>query len=371
MTNNILEGLVSKLGFGFMRLPKNGDEFDRAQINAMVDAFIDSGGTYFDTAWIYEGSEEALRDSLVKRYPRETFQIATKLNLRFLQSADQMESQFKTSISRLAVDYVDFYMLHGIDAPLSVERGEGWGAWDYVKDLKAKGLVRHWGFSFHGPPQDLEEILAKHPDAEFVQLQINYLDWKNPKVQAEALYEIARKHNIPIIVMEPLKGGLLTGDNSPIEDLLLGVDPTASLASWAFRFVAQLEGVFMTLSGMSSLEQLTENVTIFKNLKPLSDDELVTLTRAAEIIEAIPRIACTRCDYCKDCPMKIMIPGMINTYNDYMVYNTKNNVEHMYRLLSRLGANASACTECRACEDVCPQKLDITGTLAKLATLFD
>ena len=371
MPSTIQMDKIGRLGFGYMRLPRKGAEFDTEQIKKMADAFIDSGGTYFDAAFVYEGAEAALCESVVKRYPRENFRIATKLNLHFVEKPEQMAEQFKTSTQRLGTDHVDFYLLHGIGAAAS-KKAEELGAWDYLSDLKAKGLISHMGFSLHAPPEELDEILSKHPEAEFVQLQINYIDWDNPKVQSRKLYEVARKHNTPIIVMEPVKGGMLTGDTSPIAKLLRDANPKVSMASWALRFAAQLEGVFVTLSGMSTYEQLADNIATFENMKPLSDGELTVLKKAAEIFDAVPRVACTSCRYCvKDCPSNILIPVLIDIYNSYLIYNTTTNLDHGYKIWTRTNGKAGDCVACRVCEGICPQKLDIVETLEKTSALFD
>jgi predicted aldo/keto reductase-like oxidoreductase len=354
-----------------MRLPRKDGAFDMAQICEMADAFIESGGTYFDAAYVYEGAEAALCESVLKRYPRENVQIATKLNLHVADAPEQLDQQFNTSLERLGTGYVDFYLLHGINAKAS-KKAEELGAWEYVRDLKAKGLVRHAGFSFHGQPEDLEEILSKHQEAEFVQLQINYLDWNNPDVQSRRLYEIARGHGKPIIVMEPLQGGLLASEASPIAPLLRDAGPGVSMASWALRFAAQLEGVVVVLSGMSSSGQVADNISSFADIKPLTPDEQAVLDKAVEIINAAPRVACTDCRYCiGDCPSKIMIPSVIDIYNDYLIHNTTTNLSHGYRFVTMNGGKAGDCTACRSCESVCPQKLDIVDTLAKASALFD
>ena len=371
MSGRIDTEKISKLGFGYMRLPRNGGKFDMEQIKKMADKFIESGGTYFDAAFVYEGAEVALRESVITRYPRDKVQIATKLNLHFVDDPAKYREQFNTSLERLGTDYVDFYLLHGINAGSS-KKAEEIGAWDFLSELKSKGLIRHMGFSFHSSPEDLDEILGKHPEADFVQLQINYLDWESEKVQSRRLYEVARKHDVPIVVMEPIKGGMLTGDASPIAGLLKNANPDASLASWALRYTAQLEGVFVTLSGMSSYEQLVDNVATFADLKPLPDDEKAVLKQAVDIFNAVPRIACTSCRYCvNDCPSKIAIPTLIDTYNSYLIYNTTVNLDHGYRMWTRDGGKAGDCIACRVCEGICPQKLEIVDTLAKVSALFD
>jgi len=362
---------IGKLGFGYMRLPRKGPAFDMKQINKMVDTFLDSGGTYFDAAYVYKGAEVALRETLVKRYPRENVQIATKLPIQPDDSLDTLKERFNTSLERLGTDYVDFYLLHGIRSKLN-KKAEELGAWDYLSELKAKGLIRHMGFSFHAQPEELEEILSKHPEAEFVQLQINYHDWDDPDIQSRRLYEIARKYDMPIIVMEPLLGGLLAGSASPVSGILHGSNPNASLASWALRFVAQLDGVFVTLSGMSSLEQLVDNLSTYADIKPLSNDERAVLDEALAALNSMPRIACTLCNYCtNDCPSKIRIPNLISIYNDYLVHNTKINLDNNYRWVTRISGKAGDCIACRVCENACPQNIEIVDTLAKISALFE
>ena len=371
MPDSIQTEKIGRLGFGYMRLPRKGNAFDTEQINKMADVFLDNGGTYFDAAYVYEGAEVALRESVVKRHPRRDVQIATKLPLHSADSRKKLEELFATSLERLGTDYVDFYLLHGISSKAS-KKAEDIGAWDYLADLKAKGLVRHMGFSFHAPPGDLDEILSKHPEAEFVQLQINYHDWDDPDVQSRRMYEIARKYNIPIVVMEPLLGGLLTGVDSPVASLLRGADPKASLASWALRFVAMLDGVFVTLSGMSSYEQMTDNLASFTNMKPLTDAERALLEEAVRILNAMPRIGCTDCRYCVEgCPSKIKIPRLIEIYNHFLVFKTEAKLSGGYRWCTMNAGKARDCTACRACEDICPQKLDIVDTLAKISAVFD
>jgi len=341
------------------------------EIAKMADTFIENGGTYFDAAYVYEGAEAALRESVIKRHPREKVQIATKLNLHPVSSLRQMEEQFKTSLERLGANYLDFYLLHGINSQGN-KKAEELGAWEFFSDLKAKGLIRHMGFSFHGVPEDLEEILGKHPEAEFVQLQINYLDWDNPKVQSRRLYEIACKFSVPVVVMEPIKGGMLTSETSPIAALLREASPDASMASWALRFTAQLEGVLVTLSGMSSYAQLSDNVKTFSDLKPLSAEDMAVLARAVEVINGVPRIACTTCRYCvADCPSKIAIPNLIDIYNSYLVHNTTTNLHHGYNLWTRGAGKAGDCIACKVCEEVCPQNLEIADTMAKVSALLD
>lgn len=387
MSDKYLGESFPKLGFGFMRLPRLpldpsappaapagpfGPQapFDMEQICKMVDHFIENGYTYFDTAFIYQGSEEALRDSLIKRYPdREKYQIATKLNLMFANDKKGMEDQFNETMRRLETPYIDFYLLHGLGKD-SAKKAEDLGAWDYVKGLKEEGKVKHYGFSFHGAPEDLEDILTKHPDAEFVQLQLNYLDWDSEDVQSRKLYEIARAHNTPIAVMEPLKGGKLASETFPPATDFRAVEPDDSSASWGLRFIADLEGIMIILSGMSAYDQLTDNVKTFNALKPLKDSDRAIIAAAAETVRKFQGVPCTACNYCSpNCPQKINIPAMIGIYNEYLLYKDPTNVGgHMYNFQP---AKAKDCISCGACVEHCPQNIDIPDVLAKLSPLVD
>jgi len=370
MTSLSLSENTVKLGFGYLRLPKTDGKPDQSLINKMVDKFLSSGGIYFDTAYVYEGSETALRETVVKRHPRESFKIATKLQLDVVGPEMSMEDILDTSMERLGIDYIDSYLIHGINSG-SNQKAEKLGAWDHLLKLKAQGLIRHMGFSFHGPPEDLDEILQKHPEAEFVQLQLNYFDWENPKVQSRRLYEIAREHNKPIIVMEPLLGGKLASTDSPAAELFFKADPDASPASWGLRFVAGLDGVIMTLSGMSSYEQMTDNIATFTNFSPLTKDERSVIDKAAGILRSVPRVGCTQCNYCKDCPSNIHIPMLIDVYNDFLIHKTTTNLDRFYYLATVGSGKALDCIACGACERICPQSLPIVETMANISKMFD
>lgn len=371
MADSYLGESIGKLGFGCMRLPKKGDIFDLATINKMVDTFIENGFTYFDTAYVYQGSEEAIREALVKRHPRHAFTLATKLPVRMANTAADLTAFFNTSLERLGTDYIDFYLLHGMDAKLN-EKAEAFGAWTLVKNLKASGKIGHVGFSFHGAPEDLDEILTKHPEAEFVQLQINYLDWNSEKVQSRRLYEIARHHQKPVTIMEPIKGGMLSSESSPMAATLKAVNPDASVASWALRFAASLDGLITVLSGMGSMDQMLDNINTVKNLLPLSKPERDAIQKAVDILNTSPRLPCTGCRYCvAHCPQQINIPMLLNLYSDYVVYNTTANVDHIYEMFTRGGGKANTCVACRSCEEQCPQKIEISSYIAKLSVLLD
>ena len=370
MSGTIQTDKIGKLGFGFMRLPRINGELDEKQVNKMVDAFLSSGGTYFDAAYVYDGAEVALRKTLVERHPRESFQIATKLPVGMVNAQRPMEHFINTSLERLGTDYIDFYLLHGINSKAN-QQAEDLGLWEYLKDLRSQGIIRHIGFSFHGHPNDLDEILTKHPEVEFAMLQINYNDWTRPRVMAKRLHEIAREHNKPVVVMEPLLGGKLASTESPIVELLRIADPDASIASWALRYVAQLDGVITTLSGMSTFEQVEDNIKTFTDIKPLSTDEMATIEKAVDILNGVPRIECTSCNYCKDCPSDINIAALIGLYNDYLIHKTLVNLAGGYNWMTGGRGKAKDCTACGACEDICPQDLEIIETLKKVSKLFD
>ena len=370
MSSSVQTEKIGKLGFGYMRLPRIGGQVDDAQVNKMADAFLENGGTYFDAAYVYDGAEVALGKSVVKRHPRESYQIATKLPVGMVNKDRPMEHFVETSLERLGTDYIDFYLLHGISAAAS-KQAEELGLWEYFAKLKSQGTIRHMGFSFHSHPKDLDEILTKHPETDFVMCQLNYDDWDKPKVKAKRLYEIAREHNVPVVAMEPLFGGKLASNDSPIAGILKGANPNVSVASWALRFLAQLEGLFVTLSGMSTFEQMEDNIKTFADLKRLTNDEMAVIKEAVKALRGVPRIECTACNYCKDCPSNIPIPNLINLYNDHLVHKTMENLHGSYNWLTGGRGKARDCTKCKACEDICPQDIEIIDTLAKVSGLFD
>ncbi len=365
---------IRKLGFGLMRLPKNGDEFDIEQIKKMVDRFLEEGFTYFDTAWAYEGSENAIRQALVERYPRESYQLATKLAAWInCKTRDDAVAQFERSLELTQAGYFDYYLLHNL--------GEGrtkffdrYDIWEFAKEKKAEGLVKHIGFSFHSTPEELEEILINHPEMEFVQLQINYGDWENAQIQARANYEMARKYNMPIIVMEPVKGGMLATPPSEVQELLKSADPDASPASWAVKFAADLEGIITVLSGMSSLEQMEDNLSYMKDFKHLTDSERETLDKARKMIDEYPIIPCTVCNYCaKVCPQNIGISGSFSAKNYLTLYNNMDMAKNQFGwLVAGHGLkNPSECVKCGVCEEACPQHIKIREELEKVAETFE
>lgn len=364
---------IQKLGFGLMRLPMNGSEIDLEHTKKMVDHFMANGFTYFDTAYVYIGgkSEVVLKEAVVDRYPRESFQTASKLPFWEVKEASDMERIFQESCDRAGLKYYDFYLLHALGRD-SFHRSEELGAWDFVKELKAQGRIRHLGFSFHDNAEVLEEILKKHPETEFVQLQINYADWESEDVQSRKCYEIARKYDVPVIIMEPVKGGALASMTPEIQNLLKQADPKASVASWAMRYAASLEGIITVLSGMSNEEQLADNCKTLADLKPLTDREYQLIDQVVDVLNHTPTIPCTACKYCvDDCPQKINIPGVLFASNDYTIYNNLPGSQLHYGFATKDTGKASDCIACGVCEGLCPQHIGIIDHLKTAATLFE
>ena len=373
MADRYLGESIKKLGFGLMRLPMLGEEIDIEQVKKMADTFMSKGFTYFDTAYVYIGgkSEVALKEAVVDRYPRDSFQCATKLPLWDLMGAAEMESTFQESLDRAGLKYYDFYLLHAMDHT-KVKKADEIDAWGFMKRIKEEGRAKHIGFSFHDSAEVLEGILASHPEMEFVQLQINYADWEDDNVQSCKCYEVARKYNVPVIIMEPVKGGSLATMPEEIQKLYREANPELSVPSWAVRYAASLDGVITVLSGMSNEEQLNDNVSYMENFQPLSDAERETVQKAVEILNTLPTIPCTGCKYCVDgCPQKINIPGIFEAMNEYILYNNLERAKHSYENAVKEGGKASDCIQCGACEAHCPQHIGIIETLEKAAATLE
>ena len=360
-----------KLGFGLMRLPRRGMGIDVRQVSQMVDLFMEAGCTYFDTAHVYLGSEEAARKALVERYPRESYTLATKLYAPASPTRKSALKQFETSLKRTGAGYIDYYLLHSLMGN-NVGKYERMQLWDYVADLKARGLVRHVGFSFHDGPELLDDLLTQHPEVEFVQLQINYEDWENPSVTSRANYEVARAHDKSIVVMEPVKGGRLANPPAKVRELLRAHDAKASFASWAIRFAASLEGILCVLSGMSDVAQMQDNLSYMRDFKPLDTGERRVLRQAQQLLGATPSIPCTGCRYCtKGCPRRIDIPGVFSAMNSRLLDGALEQASVAYEEACAEGGRASECVACGQCERACPQHIPIIDELRRCAATFE
>ena len=364
---------TKKLGFGLMRLPLlNGDDptsIDKEQVCRMVDSFLEQGFTYFDTAYMYHNgaSERAVKEVLTSRHPRESYTLATKMPTMFLKKEEDLDRIFKEQCEKCGVEYFDYYLIHCLNTDL-YETAKRLRVFEYVQGLKAAGKAKHIGFSFHDKAELLDTILTEHPEVDFVQLQMNYLDWEDEKVQSGKCYEAAVKHGKPVIVMEPVKGGTLAKVPEGVEKLYKSIKPEMNIPSWAIRFAAGLPGVMMVLSGMSDLSQLTDNTSYMKDFVPLTDKEQEAIRQAVGIIRTQTAIGCTACHYCtEDCPKNIAIPEYFQLYNRYQ--NTKKEERlplfEEYAELTKTHGAASDCVQCRRCEGMCPQKLSIVDTLTK------
>lgn len=358
-----------KLGFGMMRLPKidpeNAASIDLELVKQMADHFLERGFNYFDTAYMYHdaASEPAAKAVLSDRLPREQFRIATKLPTMHLKNPEDMERIFREQLKKTGAGYFDYYLLHCLNKT-NYETAQRLDAFSFVQQKKEEGLVRKFGFSFHDSAELLDRILTEHPEVEFVQLQINYLDWESPTVQARLCYETARRHGKDIIVMEPIKGGTLAQIPKEAEEPLRAVHPDWSPAQWALRFAAGLEGVFMVLSGMSTPEQLEENTEFMQNPEPLTEQETELLFQSAEIINRSVAVSCTGCYYCVgDCPKQIRIPEWFARYNEA-------GKPGAVSFAPIQGGTPSACIACGRCERNCPQHLPIRRILVSVAKEF-
>ncbi len=367
---------IQKLGFGCMRLPlldeKDQKSIDIEQFKQMVDVFIEDGGTYFDTAHVYhEGaSETALKQALTSRHSRDTYTLATKCLAWAEPSKQSAQSNLPTSLERMGVDYVDFYLLHNVGGERTAKFDE-YDMWEFAAKKKAEGLIKHVGFSMHDGPETLDALLTEHPEMEFVQLQVNYLDWNDPVTQSRACMEVAAKHDVPVVIMEPARGGNLVRLPQRAADVLHAANADADLASWAYRFCWNLPGVLTVLSGMSNIEQVRQNCASYAANVPFSDAERTALDSAIEALRAVPTVPCTNCRYCvKECPQQVAIPAIMGLLNLDAMLDDHKFVKDLYSWQAA-PAKASDCIECGSCEAMCPQKIDIIDQLKRAVETFE
>lgn len=367
-----------KLGFGLMRLPltdaNDKGSIDIEALKEMVDTFMEQGFTYFDTAWMYCAfkSENAVKEALTDRYPRDRYTLTTKLHASYLKKKEDRDRIFEEQRQKTGVEYFDYYLLHAIDQELYSIYNE-MDCFNWLIGKKKQGLVKHIGFSYHDSAEFLDQVLTEHPEMEFVQLQMNYLDWESAEVQSRKCYEVASKHGKPVIVMEPVKGGTLADVSAEVRESFAAYHPDLSVPSWAIRFVASLDNVAMVLSGMGNMEQLMDNISYMKEFVPMNAEETELVHKAAEMIKDSIAIPCTGCSYCTEgCPMQIAIPDLFRVYNKSKrgeITDVEANEE--YRQLTESGGKARECLACGQCQVACPQHLEIINYLKDVAKCME
>ena len=363
-----MEGFDRKFGFGFMRLPMDGDQVDIPQTTQMVDEYLNAGFTYFDTAhgYLQGKSELALKSCLTSHYPRDRYVLTDKLTNFFFKSEADIRPFFQSQLEACGVDYFDFYLMHAQSeekfAYFKANR-----AYETAFALKAEGKIRHVGISFHDRAEVLDRILTEYPQIEVVQIQFNYVDYNDPAVQSRLCYEVCRKHNKPVIVMEPVKGGNLVNLPQQARDVLDALHG-GSPASYAIRFAAGFPGIVMVLSGMSDLAQLRENVSLMQNFKPLNEQELAAIAQVQQSFRSMHLIPCTACRYCADgCPQRIAIPDLFSLMNTWKLHHNHNAIYYYDSVYTAPGSRASDCVRCGKCEAACPQHLPIRELLEQVA----
>lgn len=363
----------SKLGFGLMRLPKDKQgQIKLDEVQRMVDSYMERGFNYFDTAYVYEGSEEAIRQTLVEKYPRDVYTLADKLPAWKLACQEDVERIFQESLNRTGVDYFDFYLLHSVEKS-HYPTYEKYQCFDFIQEMKKQGKIKYMGFSFHDDADFLDKVLTEHPEIDFVQLQLNYLDWENGVIQSRRNYEVARKHHKPIVVMEPIKGGTLASFSDDIERIYKDYAPQKSIASWAMRYVASLDGVMTILSGMSNAQQMNDHLDTMTHFEKINNEEAKLIKQVTDQVLSYPTIPYTKYRYCTPgCPMHIQIPDLFTAYNSAKMYGENRRYQTYYKDHSTGDYQpAKACIACGQCESVCPQHLEIISLLKEVSEVFD
>ncbi len=370
---------MNKLGFGLMRLPQlddNPENIDQEQLEKMVDLYMENGYNYFDTAYPYHNglSEVSLKKAVVERYPRDSFKIADKLPIFFIHEEKDMQHYFNEQLKRCGIEYFDYYMLHNV-CSWNEYAFTKVDSFRFLKEKKEEGLVKKIGISLHDEPEYLEKILKQHPELDFVQLQINYLDWDDKAIRAKECYEIARKYEKPIIIMEPIRGGGLAKVPEEAEKLMKEYNSEVEPSSWALRFCAGLDDVFMVLCGMSTIDQMEENIASMKNFTKINSEEQEILNKVADIIHSSIEIPCTSCNYCLEtCPQNIYISKYFELYNAEKQTKWQGFSQQLNMYLTYINKDfgrASDCVECDVCIHQCPQRLDIPRYMKKVSEEFD
>ncbi len=365
---------MERLGFGFMRLPTDDEGINYEELNPMVDYYIEHGGKYFDTGYQYHNgkSEEAIRKAVIERYPRDEVLIADKMPIYIMSNDDNPLEIFNTQLERCGVDYFDYYLVHNTSEAFYTGVCKELEVFDTLKELKKEGKIRKIGISHHDTPEILEKVITEHPEIEFIQIQVNYLDWENPAIQSKKCYEIAKKYGLPVIVMEPVKGGNLVNLPEDAEKKFKEYSDDSN-ASWALQFVLNMEESEIILSGMSNLQQVKDNVNTVTKFKNLDEEQEIRIKQVTEILLDSLEIPCTYCDYCGNhCPKNIPISKYFSLYNNKK-QTVGNPMLHAiyYNNIAQKFEKASACIECGECEKVCPQKIEIVDNLKKVVELLE
>lgn len=366
---------MEKFGFGMMRLPQLDEndptKVDVEQVKQMVDEYIKAGGKYFDTAYPYHNgvSENVLKEAVVDRYPREDIIVTTKLPIFSVEKPEDMEKFFNEQLEKCGVEYFDYYLIHNINE-MTHHAVYDFDSFEFVRQKKKEGKIKNMGFSFHDKPEALIEALEAFPDCDFVQLQLNYLDWESASIASKKCYEIATEYNKPVIVMEPVKGGALANLPEDAEKIYKEYDENSENVSWALRFCNDLDNVFMILNGVSSLEQMKSSIGIFTDIQKLTDEEQELISKVCDIVNDLTPIKCTECNYCiEHCPIKIPISKYFSLYNTSHINKTQGgdpvNAAVAYLVLAESDEHGAAneCVECHVCEKFCPQHLEIPELL--------
>lgn len=369
-----MDGIKKNFGFGCMRLPMIGEEVDLEQFKAMTDYFIKNGFNYFDTAhgYLRGKSEIALKAALVDRYDRSSYILTDKLTEPFFKTQEDIRPFFQSQLDILGVDYLDYYLMHAQNAT-NFKHFKTCHAYETAFELKREGKIRHVGISFHDTAEVLEQILTEYPQVEVVQIQFNYLDYDDPAVESRKCYEVCRKHNKPVIVMEPVKGGSLVNLPEPAQRVFKDLhQDELSFASYAIRFAAGFEGIEMVLSGMSNMEQMEDNLSYMKDFKPLSEKEMQAVQEVCKIIKSKNLIPCTACSYCVEgCPKNISIPDLFACMNAKVLHKDWNADFYYEEVYTTNNGKASDCIKCGKCEKSCPQHLEIRALLEDVAAEFE
>lgn len=375
MINKFFPEIHGNFGFGCMRLPMKGDKVDYDEFSRMTDAFIDAGLNYFDTAHGYIGgqSETAIRDCVAKRYDRSRFLLTNKLTDPYFKKQEDIRPFFEQQLAWCGVDYFDFYLMHAQDKN-NYQKFKRCKAYETCYALKEEGLIRHFGISFHDKADVLDMILTEHPEIEIVQIQFNYVDYEDASVESRKVYEVCEKHGKPVIVMEPVKGGSLVNLPKEADQILRSLNG-GSNASYAIRFAASFPNMAMVLSGMSNMEQMTDNLSAMKDFKPLNEEEHDAIRRVCGIFKSLNLIPCTACRYCieeNECPKAIRIPDLFAAMNAHEAFHNWNTGYYYNEIITGGGhGKASDCIKCGKCEKVCPQHLEIRKLLQNVAKTFE